>query len=383
MQKSALFINYINYLIPLIFFTTLFNLLDTYNRVLYNALAGIAYKEIWQRIFILIAILIYFFEFISFGQLVFLYVAALSLPTILMIIMLFQKGDLTLKRPGKFIDGSMKKEMANIAFFGMITSYSGVVIMNIDIVMINHFLGLSETGIYAITFYFGTLVLLPSRSVVKIASVVIADGWKNNDLEKIREIYYKSNIVLTVTGVFIFLGLVLNLDNIIHVLGDDYASGKYVVLFIALAHLFEMSTGVSQNVINNSIYYRINGYLLLVFVSLLIITNWIFIPIYGITGAAFASAFSRLIYNILSWLFLRIKFNLQPFNIKYFILAIIGVISYFVSSSIPWLNHYLTDMLVRSTIFTIIFVSGIYAFTISSDINQTIISTLKLIKLKK
>jgi len=382
-EKSALFIDYILYLIPLIFFSTFFNILDTYYRVLYNAIKGLIYKEIWQRFFILAAILAYFFTWLSFHQLVVVYVIALSFPAVMITFSLIIKGNFHLGRDKGFISKKLARQMTSVAFFGIITSYSGVLIMNIDVVMINHALGLADTGIYALSFYFGTLVLIPSRPVIKIASVMLADGFKENNLKKIADIYYKSNITLCTIGLMLFLGLLINIDNIITILGPDYEAGKYVVVFIGLANFFEMSTSVSQNVITNSPHYKVITWLMLLFVGLLIVTNLFFIPRFGIVGAAFASAFSRFIFNLLSWLFLVRKYHLQPFNIKYLILLSVGLGSFLVAWLMPEMSWFGWDIIIRSTLFSLLFGVFIYYLKVSDDINQSIDTVFRKIGLMK
>lgn len=371
-EKSALFIDYILYLVPLIFFTTFFNILDTYYRVLYNAVKGMIYKEVWQRLFILAAILAYFFGWVSFAQMVLFYVGSICAPALMITFSLYRKGNLFLNWDKGFISGELAKQMTSVAFYGIITSYSGVLIMNIDVVMINHALGLADTGIYAVTFYFGTLVLIPSRPVIKIASVMLADGWKAQDMKKVAEIYYKSNITLATIGLLLFLGLVLNLDNVFAILGPQYEAGRYVVVFIGLANLFEMSTSVSQNVIHNSAHYKVLTWLLVLFVGLLIVTNLIFIPFYGIVGAAFASTISRFIFNFLSWFFLYQKYQLQPFSAKYIVLIMIGLLSFLLAYLLPEMEWYGWDILLRSFVFTTAFGLSVYFFKISNDINQAV-----------
>ncbi len=383
LKKSALFVDYIMYLVPLIFFTTFFNILDTYYRVLYNAVKGMIYKELWQRLFILIAILAYYFGWVSFAQMVLMYVVSICLPALMITYSLAQKGNLFLGWDKGFIGQELAKQMTSVAFYGIITSYSGVLIMNIDVVMINHALGLADTGIYAVTFYFGTLVLIPSRPVIKIASVMLADGWKAQDMKKVAEIYYKSNITLTTIGWLLFLGLTINLDNVFAILGPQYEAGRWVVIFIGLANLFEMSTSVSQNVIHNSEHYRVLTWLLLLFVGLLIVTNLIFIPVYGIVGAAFASAISRFIFNFLSWLFLYRKYRLQPFDYKYILLIIIGLVSFGMAYLLPRMSCFGWDILLRSAIFTASFGLAVYFFRISEDINQALDETLVKLGFRK
>ena len=49
-------------------------------------------------------------------------------------------------------------------------------------------------GIYNISFYFGTIILIPAVALGKISSTFIADAWKDKDMETINDIYYKSSI---------------------------------------------------------------------------------------------------------------------------------------------------------------------------------------------
>lgn len=83
-EGADLFSDYFYYVVPLIVFTLIFNVFDTYYRVLYNAVKGIIYKEVIQRSLILIVIILYFFNVVNFHQIVVLYVIALVLPTILL-----------------------------------------------------------------------------------------------------------------------------------------------------------------------------------------------------------------------------------------------------------------------------------------------------------
>ena len=383
LEKSALFVEYIYYLIPLIFFTSYFNLLDNYYRIIYNSTKGIVIKELWQRIFILASVFIYYLGYIDFQTMVITYSISVCLPAIMISWSLWRQGELSFKWERGFISKSMTREMLNVSLFGIATSFSGVLILHIDVIMINHFLNLSATGIYSIVFYFGTLVLIPSRPVIKIASVLIADGWKENNLKKIDEIYQKSNMVLTILAFLMLIGLWVNIGNVFKIIGNEYVTGKYVILFIGLANVFEMSTSVSQYIINNSAYYRVITWYLLLFVAILVITNLIFIPVYGIVGCALAALISRFIYNFLSWLFLYRKFGLQPFNFRYFYLIGITLVSFIVSYLIPEMSHFLLDIIVRSSVLVTIFGVGIYFSRISPDLNETFHNILKQLKLIK
>ena len=368
--KSELFVTYFYYVIPLIFFTLLFNVFDTYYRVLYNAVKGIVVKEVIQRLAILAVILLFYFDVLSFHQTVILYTIALISPSILLFISLAKNKRITLTPDLAFIDTKLFKEMATVAFFGLMSGFSGMLVMNIDILMVDRMLGLSAAGVYTVTFFFGMLILVPLRTMGKISSVVIADAWKRNDIDTIGSIYKKSSLSLSVIGILLFIGIWGNIDNVFVILKDDYLPGKMVIFYIGIANLIEISLGVSPHIIINSRHFKYLSYFLFIFAFLLVTSNLFFIPRYGIVGAALASLLSKFIYNLIKYIFIYKKFGLQPFEKKHLLLVAIGFAAYFISSLVPAFPHFIVDIVVRSTVICFIFALPVYYFKISEDLNE-------------
>jgi len=370
--KSSLFIPYYYYVVPLFFFTMLFGVFDTYYRVLYNVVKGVIYKEVVQRILVILSILLFYFNVIDFHKLVILYIISMITPTIFLFLELIKDKQLFLVPDFKFLDNKLIREIATVALFGIISSYSGVLIMNIDLVMVDHYLGLSQAGVYTISFFFGTLILIPARTMSKITSVVIADAWKKNDKKQIVDIYQKTTLSLSVAGSLIFIGLWANIDNVFKIIGSNYESGKYVILFISLANLVEMFVGSSSHVIVNSPKYKWLSYLLFIYTFLIVVTNILFIPVYGIAGAALASFISRIIYGFLRFAFLKYHYHFQPYNFKHLLIILVGIVVWYISSLIPPFKLFIIDILVRSTAITMLFIPVVYFLKISEDINRII-----------
>lgn len=382
-EGSDLFSDYFYYVIPLIIFTVLFNVLDTYYRVLYNAVKGIIYKEVIQRTLVLVVIIPYYFDILDFHQTVIFYTLAMISPGILLFGSLIYNKKLHIKPNFGFVDNKLAKEIFSVALFGIIASYSGVLVMTIDTIMVERIVGLSAAGIYSITFFFGTLILVPMRTMGKISSVVIADAWKTNDISTIDSIYKKSSISLSVIGILLLIGIWGNIDNIFHVLKPAYLPGKYVILIIGLANLTDILMGVSPHIIVNSKHYKYLSYFLLIFAFILIVLNLIFIPLYGIIGAAVASLIAKIIYNSIKYIFLYRNYKLQPFTFKTVLLYLIGVCVYGISLLIPEFSNFIVDLIIRSMAITILFIIPVYLLKISDDINNKIDTTLSKILLKK
>ncbi len=374
---ANLFARYYYYVVPLIIFSLLFNVFDTYYRVLYNAVKGIIYKEVIQRVFILMAIALFYFELIDFETTVVLYCIAIISPTILLFFSLIYNKQLFLKPDLGFINKKMSREMLTVGFYGILASFSGVLVLNIDVIMVERMLGLSQAGIYTITFFFGTLILIPLRTMGKIGSVVIADAWKRDDLATIDDIYKKSSITLSVVGVLLFIGIWGNIDNIFSLIKDEYLPGKMVILYIGIANLFDISVGVSPHIIVNSKYYKYLSYFLIGFAIMLIVTNLMLIPVYGIVGAAIASLISKFIFSVVKWYFLYNKFKIQPFTFKFVYLIIIGLATYYISTLMPAINNFIIDILVRSLLISVLFIVPVYFLKISEDLNQRLEAILR------
>jgi O-antigen/teichoic acid export membrane protein len=368
-DTSTLLSDYYYYLFPLVFFTLFFNLFDSYFRVLMSAVIGTFTKEFLQRVFIFGSIILFFYGAVDFRWFVLLYVSSISMPTVLLFIMLVIRREFSLKPPKGFLTKDLSRHMLNVGFFGILSGFAGVVTLNVDRIMVERFLGLDDTGIYTTAFYFATLVIMPQRALVKIAGPMTARAWKENDRGQLFMIYQKSCTHLYLVGLFILAGLWVNVSNIFEILPPDYAAGKYVILFIGLAYLFDMAAGVSQQVLMNSDYFRYQSYFLGLMMALIISLNLIFIPPLGLTGAAIASALAKLLTNIARYLFILYRFNLQPYNLRFLVITLIGLASYLSGSLLTEFTNLYLDIIVRSTLITVVFWGLTLIFRISDEVN--------------
>jgi len=382
-DSSSLFVEYINYLIPLVFFTAFFNLFDSYIKALFDAVIGTVLKELIQRILIFGVIVLFYLDLLNFNQFVLFYTIALSLPTLMLLAILISKGEFKIRLPQKSLFVKFKKEIFDLCFYGILIGFGGIAIMQVDSILVNKYLGLSLTGIYATNFFFATIILVPSRPLIKIATTILAEAWKRNDIKEIQIIYQKSSINQSVIGILIFIGLWVNIDNIYFIIPREYEAGKWVIFFVGLANVFDMLTGVNAVIIQTSQYFKVNAVITFLFLLLVVIFNVLLIPILGITGAGVAALISVVSTNTCRYFYLRSKFGLTLFNSKMILVLGAGVTSYFISFLIPQFNSFIIDILVRSTVCGLLFISIVIAFRVSEEINSIFIRVLSLFGINK
>ncbi len=371
-NSSPLYLDYLIYLIPLVFFTLFFNLLDGYNRVLYDAVSAIFFKDIIFKLLNLLLIILFWHQIIDFSQFVFFYVIALCLPTVLLFLLLLKRQQISFVRNLSFITPKLRKSMIETALFGVFNSFSNKLANQIDRIMIVSYMGLSANGIYATMANFGILISMPSRSLRKISSTVIAEAWKKNDLKTIGQIYSQSGLHQFLLGCLLFVGLWINIDNVIVIVTPKFLPGTNVVFFIGLAHVIQMLSGVNGVIIQNSPHFKIQTYFMVAFALLIFITNAIAIPIWGITGAALASLFSTFCFNGFKYLFLLKKYGFQPFNYRYLLVIFIAIVSYFSACFIPKIEWFVVDIAVRSVVVTVVYIVLAYRLKIAEDFNKMV-----------
>ena len=383
-KSFLLFSKYSFYIIPLIIFTLLFNSFDAYSRVLYKSVRGSFLKEFLQRVLILLTIGISFLFSFNFDKFLFTYILCITVPAVVLLWLIGREKQLNFKPVSGFVSPKLRKEMFSVSTYGIVAVFSSSIIVSIDKIMIQEFLDdLFLLGVYSIVFYFGTLITMPSRALTKISSTILAEAWKNDDIKTVKDVYYKSCITQMIFSALLFIGIWANIDNVFIILPKSYEIGKYVIFWICLGSFIDMSTGVNNSIIATSKYYKAQTIFMIIFVLIVIVSNYLLIPVLGIVGAAVASAISLFLFNLMRWIFLWYRFNLQPFNYRYLIVLLFAIIAFIPGYYLPKIDPFYIDIVIRSGIIFIIFCVLIYFFKLSEDINNRVDYYLTWIGVKK
>jgi O-antigen/teichoic acid export membrane protein len=264
----------------------------------------------------------------------------------------------------------MKREVFLVAAFGILAGFSGIISDYLDKYLVNKYMGLSNTGIYTIAFYIGTMILLPSRALNKISSTLIAECWKVKDLRTIDDIYKKSSINQFVFALLLFVLIITNLHNIFGFLPAEYADGKWVLITIGITNLIIMLSGVSYSIISTASYYWYMSALMGIQIVLIIATNILLIPVLGMTGAAVATLISISIIRLGSMVIIGIKSSIWPFSYKHLIAIGISLLVIGIILLIPELPNIYVDGVIRGVLITVLFSLLVLKFNISDEFSQ-------------
>ena len=369
-DTSTYFGDYYLLLIPIVFGLLYFEVINSYVRARLHSVPGSVISEVILRVITILLLVLFWYEWITFEQFMIAFACSYIVQPLLLLLFLFVKGELFLKPNFAYLKTTLVKRMANYGLFAVLGGMTTLIVNNIDIIMLGSLAGLTETGVYAIAFYIGSVIIVPQRSLGKIAPSVVAKHLKEKNYEEIERIYKSSSINQMVPGLLIFIGVVANLHNLNDILPDAYASASPVIIIIGLSKLIDMTAGINGAIILNSKYYRFDLISMIILIIFSISLNYWLIPILGMTGAAIATATSLLLYNLIKGIYVWIKFKMQPFSSKILVLIGFSSILLFGSLQTAYFDNTYLDIFIRSVAITLIYSFGVLSLNISHEVNS-------------
>ncbi len=178
-------------------------------------------------------------------------------------------------------------------------------------------------------------------------------------------------MLLLLLGVIRFVCSWANIHNVFRILPEQYAQRKWVILLISLAYILNLASGLSNQMILYSKFYRIHSVVMIVMIGLIVVLNVTLIPVLGITGAAIATASTYLAAGIFRWAFIWWRFGLQPFNYQHVLVVAAALLILFLSGFIPKL-HLIPDIIVRTAFVGTGFLLFIKFTNVSPDFKKVV-----------
>jgi len=375
-EKNTLFNNNYYYIIPVLVGYVLLELGNSLAQSVYKSVLAVFVKELFYRIIILADILLFAFDIISFDSFLFVFSFAYLIAFIPLLIFLVKEKNINVKVDFKFLVSPKLKGLYIYALFTMTSASAFIILGQLDNIMISEYLTLKEVAIYGPSLFIATIILVPSRSIMAIVRPLVANAWVNNSLDKIKELYIKTSIVLSTYAVYLFILIWININLIMYFYGEEFGQGKYVVLFISLGNIINLLTSINGIIINTSKYYKADIFFQVLLIGLTIITNMILIPIYGITGAAMATAITIFSQNLIKLIYVYVVFKIHPFTLKTVYLLLFGLLLFLIVNSLPVFSNLFVSSIIYSIIFTILFWAVAYLLKLSEDINNLMVTIL-------
>ncbi len=350
-----------------------FEIFYSWTKVQMQSVFGNFMKEVFHRVGVMILLFCLYFDWLTIDQFIYSVVGMYVLRMMIMKLYAYY-----VRRPVFRFDRlpnvvSVLKYTSIIIIAGSIAS----IILEIDKFMLGQYLKIETVAYYSVAIYIASVIGVPARSMHQITNPVTAKLLNENNKSGLKTLYQKSSLNLFIISGLIFLLIILNINELYKIIPEQFSGGVLVVLLIGFAKLIDNLLGNNNAILFNSDHYRVVLILGVFLAILTIILNMIFIPIYDIYGAAFATFMAMLLYNFSKIAYVKYKLDLLPFTrntLKSFILILV-LAGTFYFWDFPF--HPIINIGLKSILITAIYVLVVYKYNLSEDITSILKKVFK------
>ena len=282
-------------------------------------------------------------------------------------------GEWSFRAPAwSFITPALRQDILRYAGFGVVTGLAMLVVTKADTLLVGPLISMKSNAVYAIALNIAAAIEIPTKSLYSASASFVARYLADENWAEMRVLYQKVSINLLAAGLLIFGCIWVSADDLFALMPNSQAvsEGRNVLFFLGLAKLVDMGSGLNNQLVYYSKYYRYS----MVSLSLLAMANICFnlwlIPKLGLTGAAISVLLSTTMYNLSGLYLVWNKFHMQPFSRNTISLAGLAAAAMLAAWFLPDTGFALTNIALRSGLFGMIFAFFVLRFRISGDISQ-------------
>jgi O-antigen/teichoic acid export membrane protein len=187
-------------------------------------------------------------------------------------------------------------------------SLSYILNSQFDRVLINEYVGSSATGIYSFSYSIGMLLLLLAIAVKQAVNPWVYQKLDNNLLEPVKSVYVKYIIMFTIITILL---MYISPELVMFLSDKAFWSGAEILPWIILGAYFQI---LILNESETQLFLKktgINSLVIIFGAGLNVVLNFIYIPVYGMLGAAITTTFTYFSMFIALYI-LNLKYLIYP-----------------------------------------------------------------------
>ena len=402
-EKSALFIEYIYYVIPLAFFMLYISVFETNSNLLMRIVVPRFIREVGLRVMALAIYLLYGFHIISLRGMVVAFCVSYGLATVVNIVYLLTLHRVSFRIEKKHITPKLKHDFLIYTVFLITSALAG----NITPLLNRYFVagkqGLAIGGILTIAIYIASLVEMPYRSLGSISKPQISQAMAEGNVKEADRICKSVALHQFLVGSLVLFFIWINIDTIFALLpnGEKFQVGKWAVLILGFSRLVNSTLNVGTTVLSYSKIY----YYSLFFTILLTVLAWYLNARWvsdagnaesGLIGAALATLVAYVVHYSLLLALIRWKIGTSPLCGKQLVVLVVVAVMFGLNwlwskSLTPWfvgqfskpVIGLVVDSLLKSMVFLVLGLFSVYNLKISQSVNSLVDKGIHRCRLKR
>lgn len=378
-EKSKLFVDYFSFIIPFTFIVSAVTVTTAYCQSLFKSTIPSFLNDICLRLGTIVITILYFNKWISLDTYVYFFIGLYAIELFIIVGYILLVDRISFVPNKELFKQYSGSTMLRFGLLLCLASFSSIGLRKVDAL----FLGttsLALVAVYTTAIFIASFIEVPLGALERISHTKIADSFAKENFTEIEKIYKDSVKYLLLIGGLLFLGINACTKYVYQIghLPPEYIQCIDVVYIVGVGALINISTGVNSAIMFYSKHYILGTVFLVITLIITIVLNLVLIPIYGIYGAAIASALASFIFNFVKFFFIYQKFKFQPYTLKlvYILLLIIvcSIITYF----LPEINsNAFINLIFKGAVVSLLYIVTVYQLKIAPELFQMIQMKIK------
>lgn len=229
-------------------------------------------------------------------------------------------------------DRSQWKEIFYYSLPLWLSSIVGIVLLQMDKIMLGIFSSPEQVGIYNAASRIAILLSIVMGVFSPIFSPLIVSAHTKKDSESMQDLYYLVVRWSLLIVLPLFGGFWLFPEFLLRMFGTEFVSGIYVLLFLSIAELVNASVGPAGNILLMTGYQKTATIILSIGSIVACLFNIWLIPLYGALGAAIGTGITIAGINTARILAVKYTLRIHPFRMNLLRIILISIIT----SGLTW-----------------------------------------------
>jgi O-antigen/teichoic acid export membrane protein len=193
----------------------------------------------------------------------------------------------------------------------LLASAMTLLMSRFDILMIGWLISPQQSGIYAVASQFAEFTSFGLVAANTILAPMISGLYTSHKYDKLQSVITMATRLASAVAIIIVLLLLIFGKNVISIFGQDFVKAYIPLCILLIGQAFNVMSGSVGAVLNMTGHESFAAKIIFLTTMLNIILNLIFIPRYGINGAAIATTSSLICWNIVMVIYIRRKLSVN------------------------------------------------------------------------
>ena len=201
------------------------------------------------------------------------------------------------------------KKIISVSFPMFLTTAMQAIVLQTDVLMLGSMSTLENVGIYSIVMKLALLSSFIISSINTIIAPKFSELYYNDEMDELKITAKKSSKLIFFASLPISIILIIFGQQLLSIFGNKFEIGYYSLLLLTLGQLVNAMAGSVGYMLNMTGHQKEFNKIVLLGALSNVALNVLFIPKYGINGAAFASMVSAILWNVLASIYIKKYFG--------------------------------------------------------------------------